>query len=340
MSMVLISAQRFIKSSFTENLGLKLIAAIIAILLYLLVVFQEEAERIVDVEIVPPNPDRISELVLANENELPSIIKVRIRGRASTVKSVKQEEFEPLNVTLQRWREGTSQYYFSDDRLQEVFKKWPDIEFVRVTPESIPIRLEKLMSRRLPVRIRTYGKLKSGTEFIEEPSVKPSAVTVTGAASIIRRLEALDTEAVDIDGRGVGENIYIVTPRQINGVSIPKVGDLNVMIKVRWIRGQRMISGLLLQARGTELAAEFRPKEVAVALTGPQVALDRLDLSKVVPFVTIAEEKKSRLGTHSGTVAVEGLPDDVRVTSIVPSKVQVKLTMAGIAKQKNAVHKP
>ncbi|MCP4673995.1 MAG: hypothetical protein GY854_00435 [Deltaproteobacteria bacterium] len=340
MSMVMISIQRFIKSSFTENLGLKLIAAIIAVLLYLLVVFQEEAERIIDVEIVPPNPDQISELVLANENELPSSIKVRIRGRASMVKSVKQEEIEPVNVVPQEWKEGTSQYYFSDEKLEEVFKKWPDIEFVRVTPESIPIRLEKLVSRRLPVRIRTYGKLKTGTEFAEEPSVTPSVLTVTGAASIIRGLEVVETEAVDIDGRGVGENIFIVAARQIDGVSIPKVDELNVMMKVRWIRGQRMISGLLLRARGTELAAELRPKEVAVALTGPQVALDKLDPSKVIPLVTIEEELKNRLGTHLGKVAVEGLPDDIRVTSIVPSKVQVKLTMAGVVKKKKAGQEP
>ncbi len=340
MSTVLIGIQRFAKQSFTENLGLKIIAAIVSGLLYLLVTFQEEAERIVDVQIIPPNPEQITGLVLANENELPGSVKVRLRGRASTVKSLAEDQISPYNIALPELKEGTHQYFFSEELFQQTFRDWPGLEFVRVIPESIPIRFEKLVSRSLPVRIRTYGKLKAGAEFAGEPTVKPNHVKAIGPSSLMRGLESVHTEDVDIDGLAVGEHVHIVPARPIEGISLRQADELKVRLKVRWIPGKRMISGLLVQVGGTDLSAECRPKEVAVALSGPQVALDNLDPSKIIPTVSIVEDQKNRLGIHRGEVKVENLPDDILVTSIAPKKVQVKLTLVGITKPKKPPAEP
>ncbi|MCP4605525.1 MAG: hypothetical protein GY847_34225 [Proteobacteria bacterium] len=330
MGMVFISIQSFLKKSFTENLGLKLIAAVIAAILCFFVLIQEEAERFIDVEVVPNLPEPITGLVLSSE--LPDRVRVRLRGPRSVVDSLNQGDIRPVEIDLQNMKEGVSHHFFAED----AFDIEPSLKFVRVIPESIQIRMEKLVSRRLPVRIRTYGKLKSGTRLAEDPVVSPSTVSVIGAASAMRGLDAVETEDIDIDGLDVGEHVHIVPVRSLDSVSIRRGEEIKVKLKVRWIPGQRMISGLLVQTRGTELSAECRPKEVAVALTGPQVALDKLDPGNVLPVVILADEQRNRLGIHRINVNVEGLPENIKVTSIVPSKVQVKLTMTGAVKSKKS----
>jgi hypothetical protein len=144
----------------------------------------------------------------------------------------------------------------------------------------------------------------------------------------------VETEDIDIEGLGVGEHQYVVPAKRIEGISIRRGDKIKVTLKVRWIPGQRMLSSLLLEARETELGAAFKPKEVAVGLSGPQVALDKLDPAKIVPVVVVPEDHRNRLGMFSGDVTVEGLPDNVIVTSVAPNKVQVRLTNVGAVKQK------
>ncbi len=336
MSPFFTESKDFLKKTVTENLGLKLTAAVIALLLYTLVAFQEkETERILDVELVPPLPDPTAALVLTTE--FPDTVRVRLRGPWwSKIKSLEKGDIDPVNLDLSKFKEGTSYFYFT----KELFAFDSDLEFVRVTPESVQVKMERLVSRQLPVRVRTYGKLKTGTEFIEEPKVEPTTVSVIGAASVIRGLKNVETEDVDIEGNGVGEHVSFVPAKRIDGVSIRKGNELKVGVRVRWIPGKRMISGLLVQARGTELSVDFKPKQVAVALAGPQVALDKLDPAKILPIVFITDEENNRPGTYQGNVDVLGLPESIKLTSIVPKRVQVRLTTTGTGKLKKGAPTP
>ena len=70
------------------------------------------------------------------------------------------------------------------------------------------------------------------------------------------------------------------------------------------------------------------PPEVAVSLNGPQVALDKLDLGAVVPEVTVTEEMLAKPGSHRADVALRGLPTDIKVGSVVPPTVTLKIAPA------------
>jgi YbbR domain-containing protein len=330
MYLVFPNVKRFLKRSFTENLGLKLIAAIISILLYFVVWYQEEAERIIDVQVLPDLPEPTSGLQMMSE--LPDTVRLRLRGPSTTIKSLVSGDIAPVRIDLRNEGEGVSQHYFSE----EDFDIPTGTKFVRVIPESILIKLERLVSKKLPVKIRISGKLKSGTEFAEDPTVSPSSVSAVGPSSIMRELTFVETEDVDIQDLDVGEHIRVVPAKRVENVSLRTGTELKVSLKIKWIQGQRTISSLLVQVGGTEFAADVRPKEVAVALNGPQVALDRLDLSKVVPVAVIKEEDKTRLGTYKSKVEVQGLPENIAVTSVVPPNVVVKLDLMGQAKPKKS----
>ncbi len=322
------SIKQFAKQSVTENLQLKLIAAVVSILLYGLVLFQEESEGLIDYNIERIDPSPESSLVITSE--FPDTVRVRFRGPRSIINSVKQENLRPIKVDLSDRKGGTSYYYFSDEH----FSTPPGLKFIRVSPESVQVKMERRISHQLPIRVKTYGKLARGTELPKAPEISPSVVTAIGTESSLRGLRAIETEDIDIEGLGVGKHEMMVLPIRIEGVTLRQDEKIKVFMVVKWIIGQRMFSGLPVMTKGTVLPAEIKPKEVTVTLNGPKVELEKLRPSQVQPFAILEESESGRPGVYRSKALTIDLPDGITVTSIVPKKVQVRLTRAVPAKQK------
>jgi YbbR domain-containing protein len=328
MSSALASARRFLKQAATERLGLKLTAFVITVLLLTLVRFQEESERFFDVEVVPLLPEPVSGLVMTSG--FPKTVRVRLAGSSSVINSLAPSEIPPIEVDLTSRRIGTSHYYFNDeefeDSLRKRSKKMQFVRVVRTLPESVQIRMERLVSRELPVRVNTAGKLAPGTELDGKPTVRPSEVHVVGPASAMQDLKEVETDDVLLDGLGVGDHVQIVAAIPQVGVSVRGGEELEVTVRVRFILGERVIAGLPVSVQGAELHAEAKPAEVSVTLSGPQIFLDELSPKKLKPVVTVDEEKASVPGVYPSDVALTWLPDEVKLTAIEPTSVVVALT--------------
>ncbi len=302
----------------TENLGLKLVALVIAVTLFTLVRFQEKVERWADVEVNVRPPPASSGVVLISDT--PDTIRVSLRGRRSLVRDVKQGERPQVVMDLSETTEAGSFTYFFEPKM---FDFPSGVEVVDINPQSVIVRAEKLVTRKVPVRLRTTGRLEPGTELAEEPKVKPSEVTVSGPASLVRAISEVSTSHVDVEGLGVGEHETQVPLHRREGLEYRADGDIDVTLRVRWQPGQRMLSGLLVRVEGEADVAEIKPGEVAVSLVGPQIKLDKLDPGQVVPQVEV--EDLSGGQPLRVEVEVEGLPQGITVKSIVPATVQVVL---------------
>ena len=336
MRLRLASVQRFFKQAVTERLGLKLIAMVITVLLLTLVRFQEESERFFDVEIVPHLPDPITGMAMTSG--LPKTVRVRLAGPSSVINSLSPGEIPPLEVDLRNRRLGTSHFYLTDEMFEQAFshrsKKLQFVRVVRAIPESVQIKMEELVSRDLPVRINTLGRLQDGMELDGKPMVTPDRLTVVGPLSAMRGLKAVETEDVVVEGMGQGEHLQTVAAIPIEGLSIRGGEELYVVVKVRHTPVRKLFSDLPLEVQGTELVAETRPTKVTVALTGPKVVLNALPPDKVRPVVVIEKEQAAVPGVYQEDVTISWLPDAVKVTSLIPSTVRVALSHAGAGKTK------
>jgi len=245
-----------------------------------------------------------------------------LRGRPSIIESIKTGPMKQVVMNLgNRTKPGSFTFYFEP----EMFDFPSGVEVMGINPDVVLTRIERTVTRRLPVRVKTNGRLKSGAQLEEEPSVDPPEVTVAGPASLVRSLINLETEAVDIEGFGVGEHHAKIPIRRTEGLTFKYVDDLEITLKVKWTPGQRMIAGLLVRAKGNpESAVDIRPAEVAVSLVGAKVALDRLDPGLLVVKVDLDKAEPRKGGVLRAKVEVSGLPKDVKVGSIVPETVLVK----------------
>ncbi len=330
MNLGLREIKTFARRSVTENLGLKLVAILITLGLVTIVRFQEKVERWVDVEVNVARPSETSELLLTSEP--PDTVRVSLRGRPSIIESIKNGPMKQVVMNLgKRAKPGSFTFYFEP----EMFDFPSGVEVVGINPDVVLMRVERVVTRRLPVRVKTHGRLKSGAQLEEEPSAEPSEVTVAGPASLVRSLINLETEAVDIEGLGVGEHHAKIPIRRTEGLSFKYSDDLEITLKVKWTPGQRMLAGLLVRTKGDSVSTvDIRPTEVAVSLVGAKVALDRLDPGLLVVQVDLDKGEPRKGGVFRAKVEVSGLPKDVKVGSIVPETVLVKTRVSAVPKVK------
>jgi YbbR domain-containing protein len=317
----------FAVRSVTENLRLKTIALVITLVLFVIVRFQEKVDRWIDVEVAVMRPTAKADLVVTSG--MPDKVRVSLRGRTSVIKAVKSGDAGQVVMDLsKRTDEGTFTFYFEP----EMFDFPSGVEILHISPESVPVRIEKIISRRVTVNVRTIGRLKPGLELEGTPVAVPPEVTISGPSSVVNEVTALDTEEISIDDLRVGEREVHVSLKRLEGVQVKYVDKLAVMVTVRYTPGQRVIGDLAVRVQSggalLEVGAEARPGAVTATLSGPQVVLDALDPKAVVPMAAIEPSDAVRGGTIVAPVQLDGLPAGVEVKSIVPQTVKVKLKPA------------
>ncbi|MBN2530697.1 MAG: hypothetical protein JXR76_30195 [Deltaproteobacteria bacterium] len=309
----------FIKETFTENKGLKLLALVITLGLFFSVRAQEKVQRWVDVEVEMGYPPKEAGVVVTNKPI--KTVRVAIRGRRSMVNNIKNEPSHLVRMDLsQRKRPGMSTFFFEP----EMFK-FDGVEVVDVKPEAVSIRIEKLETRRLPVKIKTVGRLKDGTRFEKSPEVFPDMVKATGPASVIRSVTSLYTEEVGIDGLAEGPYTEEVPLVPIEGLEYSQ-DKFKVSFKIIPRIGQRLLTGLSLKNNfSDEMQVKLSPREVAVTLSGPQLSLDRMDLSVISPLAVISDDQLAKPGKYRVPIKIDGLPEDIEVKTIVPSFAELEI---------------
>jgi YbbR domain-containing protein len=318
----------FAVQSFTEHLLLKTIALVVALGLFGLVRFQEKVDRWIDVEVAVMRPNERSDLVVTSD--MPDKVRVSLRGRTSVIKAVKAGDAGQVVMDLSaRAEAGTFTFYFEP----EMFDFPSGVEILHISPESVQVRIEKIVSRRIAVNVRTTGKPKPGLELEGAPVAVPPEVTISGPSSVVNTVVALDTEEINVENLGVGEHEVNVPLKRLGGVSVKYVDKLAVVVAVRYTPGQRVLGELAVRAftegaPAGEAAGETRPGAVTATLSGPQVVLDALDPKAVVPVAKVGAEAAARGGTVVAPVELDGLPAGVEIRSIVPPTVKVRIRPA------------
>ena len=313
----------------TENLGLKLVALVVTLGLFVLVRFQEKVDRWIDVEVAVMRPAARSGLVVTSD--MPDKVRVSLRGRSSVIKAVKSGDTGQVVMDLSgRDAEGTFTFYFEP----EMFDFPSGVEILHINPESVQVRIERIVSRRVPVNVRTVGRPKAGLEMEGQPIAVPPEATISGPSSVVNGIAALETEDVSLAPLEVGEHEIHVSLKRVGGVLVKYVDKLAVVVDVRYTPGQRVLQALPVRVRldGKLLTegADVRPAAVAATLSGPKLGLDALDAKIVTPVAEIEAASAARGGAIVVPVQLNGLPPGVEVKTIEPASVKVRLSTAAL----------
>jgi YbbR domain-containing protein len=294
----------------TNNLGLKLLALGLSLLLFSLVHSDVDAQRsmFIDVVALLPPPDAGRMLV----SELPTQVKVTLRGSRSRLSDLSRDDFSPIQLDL---REGESGYYFFKPDEVDV---GGGVHVVEIEPATVPLTWAPTGRKEVAVHALIDGKLEEHHRLRAAARARPGSVFVRGPKSELDELSTVSTEAVSLSGVGVGQHT-----RRVSLAPLPKLvtyeGDayVEVQLDVEPIVAERTLRRLEVAVLGASAAA-LRPDRVTVTLRGPQEALTDLDPDQVVPYIELANAT-STLTAHD--IKLRGVPETLEVLRVTPSSV-------------------
>jgi YbbR domain-containing protein len=282
----------------TENLPLKLVSLALAAGLWFVIAGESMSEIGLVVPLELRNFPRDLELT----GEAVNAVEVRLRASPGIIHGLSTADVS-AQVDLQGATEGERIIHLAAEAIRVPF----GVRVVKIQPSILTLKLERTLSRVVPIHPRTVGRPAPGYEVAEIESA-PAEVRVAGPRSRVDRIESAFTEAVPLDGARTSvtmdRNIGLEDPL----LRIQGSPQVRVTVSLREVRESRTLSGLRIEARGG--AARLAPDSVDIVVEGPRSELRRITPEDLKPYVDASRLQRA----GSLPVAVEVLPGHAGVT--------------------------
>jgi len=178
------------KNFFSENLGVKLVSLVLAYILWFFVVGEKEEE--VGFMVVPLYKGLPENMVMIETS--PAAIGVRVKGPKTFVHNVNASDIQ-AEIDLSKVAGGTNSVTVNADDISAP----RGVKVVRVTPGSVTVEMEELVTAVLPINVKLSGKLPEGYT-ISEVNVTPKVARIRGVRGKVEKLQGIDTAPVNIEG--------------------------------------------------------------------------------------------------------------------------------------------
>ena len=264
---------KLLRKIFVEDWSLKLLSLAIAIVLWLVVTGQNQpvtAHVNVQLNFIRPQSLEIS-------NDPPRTVDVMLTGSRNKLDDLTTLDLV-ATVDISDQRSGERVLRLAD-KAQIALPQGVKVDGFQ--PSAIPVRLEPIVARQVPIEPKLEGKPADGYEVY---SVHPSkgSVTVRGPESHVISLQKMQTESVLLNGHKES----FTAPNVAIDVSDAKVDAIdpvvNVEVEIGERRTEKSFSGVAVEAAD---GGHVQPARALVTLLGPASVLDTLkpeDLKLVV----------------------------------------------------------
>ncbi|RMH40496.1 MAG: hypothetical protein D6689_13690 [Deltaproteobacteria bacterium] len=303
------------RGALLENLGLKFIAFVLALTVFILVHSDEDAVAGAYVAISYTLPE---DQVLVSDRL--DQVRITVKGSWRRIKRFDERELEPVRIDLRRFKNGD--LIFRSD----MFRLPPGLTIVSIDPPTMPVRFEPRTTKRVPIAVATRGDPARGYGVARlEARVVPcdrecDTVEVTGAASYVARTDRVFTEEVSLVGRreSFTDEVGLAPPGPfVDVVGQPRV---QVTVEIAEALSARELPAVPVRLRpGPDLrtaelsAFRVEPAAVKIVLRGAARAIEQVADDQVVPFVDVLGDDDIAGRRRRATVIVEGLPPGVAV---------------------------
>jgi YbbR domain-containing protein len=263
-----------------RNLGLKLLALALSILLWVTVAGEHVVERSLRVPLEFRNIPEALEIV----GNAPDTVDVRLRGSSALLSRVQPGEIVAV-LDLDGARSGSRLFHIRTDEVRAPF----GVEVAQVIPSTLALELEKSARRRVPVVPATEGEPAPGY-VVGRITSDPATVEIVGPESRVRQVSEATTEPVPIrdaiarvrDGVTVGvadTSVRLVQPQ-----------NAQVTVEIWPAPVEKPFSEVPVRYRNLAqgLSAQLAPKFVRVTVRGAQAALASLQSDSVQAYVDLA----------------------------------------------------
>ncbi len=176
--------------NLTRDIGLKLTAFFLAVVLWLFVTFRGRSEIGMDIPVELKNIPLSLELV----DETPKKIDIRVRGQDRILRSLRPGD---INAYIDLSKANRGESYF---KLQPKNINLPSsVVITKITPNTVKVRLEEVIKKTVVVMPIVIGRPETGYE-VKAIEISPRKVDIEGPRSVVMGIYSIKTEPVDITG--------------------------------------------------------------------------------------------------------------------------------------------
>jgi len=309
-----------IARAFTHNLGAKLLALVVAALVWFNASGQEQVVRTRTTPLVFEGlPDS-----LAVATPLPETAEVRVVASRRQLVTV---GFRRMSVVtdLSGFGPGRHRVSFGADAIRGLGSLAPGSVQV-VSPDHVDIEVEPMAIRRVQVSLATTGELPPSVMPVEGGvDIEPAWVTIRGPASMLERIQHVSTRALDLTRvrETVQRDIALDVDRHIFTCDPARV---NLTMRVSE-RGERVLANVppTVLLDSDEMEVEIEPRAVSLTLEGPAAVLDTLSSGDVSVLLSLAGRRPATYRMIPEII----LPPGVRLTASSADTLLVRVFRAG-----------
>ena len=196
-----------------------------------------------------------------------------------------------------------------------------------VTLEPAQVRFKGTLARglpkrRVPVNARLSGGLDADHEILSVVT-DPSEVPIEGKLELLDRVEAVETETVDISQFTANQAVVVpLKAPDVEGVSLSGVKSVRLTLQLGEVKAGKTLSNVPVEVRGSDKSWTVNPASVAVTLEGVPSKIEDLSVGDV-GLRAWADLSNIFVTPVMLPVRAELASDDFKVVKIEPSTVTV-----------------
>jgi len=267
----------------TNNLGFKILALFCSLILWVYVASGESKTSQFPGSLSIKEKNTPEGLVAIYDQQK---VKIKIRAPYEVWNKLGVDDFQAY-VDLAGLSSGTYELEVN------VLAKRSNVTIIEKNPDKIIVRLEPVLSKKVPVRVKIEGEAKAG--FVAgEPNVIPSEVTARGARSIVENL----SEAI--------------APVKLSGEN--KEFKKTVFLTIYNEKGEE------------QKGVSFEPESVEVEIPiGPATESKVVGVKPRIKGMPAANYFVSKIETDPATVEISGSDSDLSSISYLETK-EIEIT--------------
>ena len=301
-----------LRAAFTENLSLKFLSFVCALVLYSLFHGSQDAQRAVLVDMVVLMPPENANRVLVSS--IPPQVRLTLRGSRAALDELRADDIGNLQVDIHT---GTEKRVTLDPARVHVP---PSVHVAQIDPPAIDLIWEDQVERDVPIQVSVVGTPAPGFVVKGVPVAAPPSVRVRGPKSEVLVLQHVRADSFDVTGLAEGSYSRHLAIDKPPGRLLPDPSTQSVLITTEIMREvvERPFVKMAVAVVGPP-KAKTQPAEVDVRLLCPPEMLRALRSEQVVPRVTV----RSTAPSGSESLPVEVMVDRCEA-QITPSTVIVR----------------
>jgi hypothetical protein len=263
------------------NFQLKVLAFVLTLVIYAFGHgWSQVVQRTMSLDLAVVTPTAASGRMLVNQ--LPSALRVTVRGRESRLRDLRSDEFGSIQLDLTQHRGRTLDLRNLPLQLPPGIST---LDIVDVQPRFLDLDWDAVVTRELPVKFVHSGKLAEGLTMTAA-EVTPKVVTVRGPSRMVELLQSVSTQPLDMSEQGVGIR------RQALALRVPErlVELMNTVVTasvtVEEVLATRIFEDVRVDVIGFP-KRNTRPGSVRITLHASAEALEKVRREDLVARVEI-----------------------------------------------------